>query len=67
MFDFIHDLPLRAANAGEVILFIIVLIVTWIIPKSFIFSGAPDTRRWRDLRIWATVLIMVQFVIYYIF
>ncbi len=65
--DFVHSLPLWTAKIGAVVLFLIVLVATWFIPKSFIFQGAPDKKPWRDLRIWATVLILIQFVIYAIF
>jgi cytosine/uracil/thiamine/allantoin permease len=67
MFDFIHQLPLWSAKVGAVLLFLIVLTVTWLIPKSFIYSGAPDMKRWRDLRVWATLLILLQFLIYAVF
>ena len=32
-----------------------------------VLEGAEDNHAWRDLRIWATVLIMVQLLIYYLF
>ncbi len=67
MEEFIHTLPLWTAKIGAVILFLIVLVATWFIPRSFIFQGAPDNRPWRDLRIWATILIIIQFIIYAIF
>ena len=67
MFDFIHTLPLWSANVGAVILFAIVLVSAWLLPLDFILQGAPDRKRWRDLRIWATVLIALQLLIYAVF
>jgi len=67
MLDFIHTLPLWSAKIGTMFLFALVLAVVWKVPRSFIFSGAPDMSRWRDLRLWATALILVQFLIYTIF
>jgi len=67
MFDFIHLWPLWYAKIGAAILFLIVLVVTWLIPFEFIMKGAPDRSGWRDLRIWATLLIAVQGVIYIFF
>lgn len=67
MFDFIHLMPLWTAKAGAVILFLIVFISAWMLPKNFILQGAPDKKKWRDLRVWATTLILLQFIIYSIF
>ncbi len=67
MFEWIHDLPLWAAKIGAVILFLLVLVATWLIPGEDIYSGAPDRARWRDLRLWATLLIFAQFLLYSIF
>jgi hypothetical protein len=67
MFEWIHDLPLWSAKVGAVVLFLLILSATWVIPRKDIYSGAPDRARWRDLRIWATLLILAQFVLYSIF
>ncbi len=67
MFDWIHGLPLWSAKMGAAFLFLGILAITWATPADFVFHGAPDRARWRDLRIWATVLILTQCLIYYIF
>lgn len=67
MFDWIHALPICAAKVGAVILFGSVIIFTWTLPKEFIYIDAPDRSLWRDLRIWATLLVGFQIVIYFIF
>ena len=64
MFDFIHTWPLWYAKIGAAVLFLIILIAAWMIPRDFIFQGAPDEKPWRDLRIWATLLIVLQGIIY---
>ncbi|MBN1576981.1 MAG: hypothetical protein JW913_10540 [Chitinispirillaceae bacterium] len=33
-------------------------------PGEYIFKGAPDRARWRDLRIWAVILAVTQIIIY---
>lgn len=43
------------------------IIWTWRRPKAFIMHDAPDTNRWRDLRIWATVCLGIQIILYFIF
>ncbi|MGV7927879.1 MAG: hypothetical protein AB2L13_03060 [Spirochaetota bacterium] len=67
MFDWIHGLPLWTAKLGAVLLFAGVLATVWSLPKEFVYFGAPDRARWRDLRVWATVLLAVQCGIYYVF
>lgn len=67
MFDFIHDMPLWSAKIGAALLFLAVLVFAWSLPISFILQGSPDRKRWRDLRIWATILILSQFIIYAFF
>lgn len=67
MFEWIHMLPVWTAKIGAVTLFGGVIVFTWTLPKDFIYLGAPDGARWRDLRIWATVLVVFQIVIYFVF
>ncbi len=33
-------------------------------PKEYIYEGAPNKARWRDLRIWAVVLVIIQIIIH---
>jgi hypothetical protein len=65
--NWIHTLPLWCAKAGAFLLFGGVLVFVWRLPADFVFNGSPDRARWRDLRIWATVLTAIQFILYYIF
>ncbi|MCX8124964.1 MAG: hypothetical protein N3F66_12495 [Spirochaetes bacterium] len=67
MIEFLESLPLWYAKIAAMIIFGSMLAVAWLLPFDFIMKGAPDTKRWRDLRIWATLLTVIQFVIYYIF
>jgi hypothetical protein len=58
------SLPIWVAVVCAVGLYVVALVWTWCLPREFIFRGAPDTRRWRDLRIWATLVILPYMVIY---
>ena len=49
------------------LLFGILLVILWSFPFSTITRDAPDKRRWRDYRIWATLLVFIQLGIYAIF
>ncbi len=67
MIDTLYSLPLWYAKLAAMIIFGSMLVVAWFLPYDFIIKGAPNRKRWRDLRIWATLLTVVQCVIYYIF
>ena len=41
----------------------IALFVMWQ-KKDFVYVGAPDQARWRDLRIWALLLLGIQTGLY---
>jgi hypothetical protein len=64
MGDWLAGLPLMWGKIIAVIAFVGTTIWAWRRPRSFIYQGASDSRAWRDLRIWATVLMAVQIVIY---
>lgn len=67
MFEWIHSMPVWSAKIGAVMIFGGVILFTWTLPKQFIYLGAPNGALWRDLRLWATVLVAFQIVIYFIF
>jgi len=33
-------------------------------PRKYIYEGAPNNARWRDLRIWAVLLMAIQLAIH---
>jgi hypothetical protein len=63
----IESWPVWWANALTLFLFLILVIGCWRIPESDVMADAPDRARWRDLRIWASVLVLVQLGIYRLF
>ena len=67
MTEWLAGLPLWWGKVVAVVCFVGIAIWAWRRPRSFIFEGAPDNNRWRDLRVWATVLMGVQIVIYLAF
>jgi len=64
MGDWLAGLPLVWGKIMAVIAFFGMTIWAWRRPKSFIYQGAPDSSKWRDLRVWASILMVVQIVIY---
>jgi len=63
----LSGLPTSWANTITMVLFGLLLLILWSFPRAFIMRDAPDQSRWRDIRIWATLLIFVQLGIYSIF
>ena len=61
------NLPLEWAYYLSIFGFLCLFVVIWLIPKKAVFEDAPDQSRWRDLRLWAAVLIAFQLVIYAVF
>ena len=61
------DLPTVWANYISIFGFFCLLWLVWRIPKSRVYADAPDQARWRDFRIWATVLIFIQIALYIVF
>jgi len=56
-------------SAKIIIAFFYLILAVWVLrrPRNFVMEGAPTKRNWRDLRIWALVLIGIQVVLYFIF
>ncbi|MDD2890972.1 MAG: hypothetical protein PHE49_10105 [bacterium] len=44
--------------------FLLMIIWAILLPKEYIFKGAPDKKLWRDLRLWAVIVLVVQIIIY---
>ena len=60
----LESVPLYWAKILGTIFFLCVIVWALTRPRAYIYRGAPDTKRWRDLRIWAVIILMVQIVIY---
>ncbi|MBK8399423.1 MAG: hypothetical protein IPL26_29795 [Leptospiraceae bacterium] len=63
--DFWLLLPDSFAKPSAGILFLGLLIVVWTLPVSRIYEEKPTF--WKDLRIWSSILLILQFFIYAIF
>lgn len=57
-------MPVAWALPLSVLAFLVLAAIVWRIPRSVVMRGAPDDARWRDLRLWATVLVCVQIGVY---
>ena len=65
--NFLEHIPLFSAKVIITLLYL--LLAFWVIKrsKSFILEGSPTKRNWRDLRLWALLLIGIQIALYLIF
>ncbi len=64
MFDWIMDLPDSLPKWISILTFVVIAIWAWFRPRVYIFTDAPSQKWWCDLRIWATVFMVVQTAIY---
>jgi hypothetical protein len=64
---FLTKIPTFSANVLTIILYLI--LAYWVLrrSKSYVMEGAPTSRGWRDLRLWALALIGIQIILYFIF
>ncbi len=67
MGELLKGLPLYWAKIIATLLYL--LLALWVItrPSHFIFRGSRERKRWKDLRLWALVLIGIQIILYLIF
>ena len=67
MSEWLAGIPLFWGKIVAVIFFVGMSIWAWFRPRQYIYEDSPDEKRWRDLRIWATVLLSIQVVLYAVF
>lgn len=59
-------IPLYWGVIVSVVIFIGIAVWAAINPRGYIYEGAESKARWRDLRIWAIVLMAIQITIHVI-
>lgn len=47
--------------------FTLIGLAALLVPRDYIYRGAPDRRLWRDLRWWAAGLVAVHIAVYWYF
>ncbi|HVR30633.1 MAG TPA: hypothetical protein VMS86_14000 [Thermoanaerobaculia bacterium] len=57
-------IPLEAARWIVVGFFLIAGAGALLVPRAFVFRGAPDDRWHRDLRLWAILVLLPYLLIY---
>jgi hypothetical protein len=64
--NWLIGLPGWASQASAVTLFVVAGLWLLTLKREYVFQGAPDQSRWRDLRIWSAVA-MLPYVVLYLF
>jgi len=67
MSHWLKSIPLIWVTVFTIIGFLALAVWVWLQPTGYVFEGAPDKKKWRDLRLWATVMIVVEAIVYIIF
>jgi hypothetical protein len=67
MGDWLAGVPLWWGKVIAVAFFVAIAVWAWRRPRSYIFQDAPDDHGWRDLRLWASLLMVVQTLLYLAF
>lgn len=62
--EWLGSLPMSVAMGCALGLYLIAVIWVWRLKREFVFRGAPDTHMWRDLRIWATLVVIPYVAVY---
>ncbi len=65
--EWLGSLPMGVALACALGLYAIAVLWVWSLRREFVFRGAPDNRKWRDLRIWATLVVIPYVAVYILF
>ena len=63
----ITDIPIIWGFLLVNVLLTALLVWCWRLPRRYIFRGAGHRAAWKDLRIWATIAIIMQYGIYWMF
>lgn len=67
MMELLDTAPVWWANVLTQVLFVLIALAVFAVPKRVFMEDAPDQSRWRDVRLWAVALVAVQLGIYALF
>jgi len=63
-FNFLMNVSAVWAKVIVLVLFAVIFILVWILPNDYIFKGAPDRKWYRNLKLWATFIIILYGYLY---
>lgn len=66
-FDWISHINPGAAKFIMLCAFLVPLIFTLSLKKSYIYAGSSDMKLWKNLKIWVTLLTLLMLFVYWSF
>ena len=66
-FQWAHGLSLGSARLLFMVFFVLITLFGLAVKKEYVFRGAEDRARWRDLRLWVAVIMAIQIGLYLYF
>jgi len=66
-FNWLADLPIGFARIILLLAFMVPLVFAFILPRAYIYLGAKDHKKWRNLKWWVLGLVIIQVAIYWTF
>jgi|YelNatPaOPRAMG01_1025707.scaffolds.fasta_scaffold00031_33 hypothetical protein len=66
-FDWLAGLSMDQVKLLVMALFAVVIGWVWSLPSRYIYRGAPDRKGWRNLKLWATFVVLLQAFLYWTF
>ena len=66
-FSWARDFSIPTVKVCFLAFFALIFIFSLYQRRAYIYQGAPDQARWRDLRIWAAIILVAQSTLYLLF
>jgi len=66
-FNWLAEMPINIARFFVLLAFIIPLVFAFVLPKAYVYLGSQDQKKWRNLKWWILVLVLIQVTIYSLF
>lgn len=66
-FNWLNNLPIAWGKFLVILAFIAPLVFALTMKKHYIYAGASDNARWRNLKLWVLVIVVVQVAVYLYF
>ena len=66
-FDWLVDLPIGIARIILMFAFLVPLVFAFILPRAYVYLGAKNQKKWRNLKWWILGLVLIQIAIYWAF
>jgi hypothetical protein len=63
-FDWLSGLSPLWGRFIILLMYSVILLAVWLIKADYIYLGCPDRKWWRNLKLWATLAIGTQLLVY---